>query len=229
MNIERFLQYGSIGILPFIANGCPPPERNKQPDTKIEKIFPNDGTVVYTITGIDHDGRVKALHVNYNKRGWESFSTNAPESSRYYVREVEANNLLEAIAEDNKGAKDKSPAQTEFLVPSLESAFSMIKAILDVRKDEYLSYEADPKAKTIIFVQKDDMIKEIGVDFLVRLPEDKYAVINYIGLDDDLDKAFSDEAFIEEDPQGRALYLYRLPLEEILGRADEYVQRGFRK
>ena len=215
--------------MPFFANGCPPPDENRLPDTKIEKIFPNDGTVVYTVTGTDHDGRVKALHVNYNKRGWESFSTNAPESSRDYIKDVEANNLLEAVAEDNKGAKDRSPAQNEFLVPSMESAFSVIKAILDARKDKYLSYDADPRAKIIVTIQREDMIKEIGVDFLVRLPDDKYAVINYVGLDDDLDRAFRDEEFIEENPQGRALYLYRLPLEEILGRTDEYVQRGFRK
>lgn len=215
--------------MPFFANGCPQPEENKRPDTKIEKIFPNDGTVVYTVTGTDRDGKVKALHVNYNKMGWESFSTNAPESSRDYIKEVEANNLLEAIAEDNKGAKDRSQAQNEFLVPNMESAFSVIKAILDVRRDQYLSYEADSREKIMITVQRDDMIKEIGVNFLVRLSEDEYAVINYIGLDEDLDRAFIDEELIEENLQGRALYLYRLPLEEILSRTDKYIQRGFRK
>lgn len=137
-NLIKKLGRGVIRtISPFIIGlmlyGCPspipePPEsENKAPDTKITTEFQDDGTVKYTFSGIDPDGSIDYISTKING----GFYGDVPNNSSIFVPIIEGNNTADAIAYDNEGASDKSPATDSFISPTEEEASNLIESTLN--------------------------------------------------------------------------------------------------
>lgn len=194
---------------------------NAAPETTLELRFNDDGTFAYTARGKDPDGEVKYLYINLNGISLGAFETDELEETVGISRV----NRLEAIAEDNAGLKDPTPAIAEWQTATREEAYSLIRGILEQNKQTYADFESESQAKIIIML--DD--KATLVDFLITRKDETYAIINYVDLEDDIQQELEKNDMLNLEYHIDALYLVCLPLSEIETRLNDFIKNDYRK
>lgn len=198
------------------------PDSDSFPTVSIIRDFPNDGTVKYTLMGHDADGQVIEIQVKYNDENVEVYRT---DNITIYKPVSQKTNHLEVSVMDNEGAATKS--EDIFEIPTKNDAYDHIKQMLDNARgfSHYLSDASEkvPIYQRILQIPED---RKILVDFLITRNDERFSVINYVSLDDNLEEEIHHQKsvhgfFIDN------LYLFRLPVDEITKRMQDFIKSGY--
>jgi len=202
-----------FSISPFVD--CPTPTPNEAPNTHITKEFPDDGNVEYTFPGTD-DVCVDYIKVKINNGGYQNFSNNSSVS----VPIIEGNNTVEAIAYDNKGEADPTPATYSFNSPTEYEARTLIDTLLD------------SKGINLEDIDKDVILYSWGnilVDYLITKNE-KPTVVNYIGHQNNLKEELNNKRVLDGltgKPPLPNLYIPRFPESKITEDINEFIDNNY--
>ena len=211
----------TIGVMEFISGCILDPNSGKEqspnslPNTSISKFFQDDGKIKYTFSGNDSDGSIRKIEYRVNYGSFKSVVNN---SVRVFDI-VKGRNSIEAIAYDEEGAKDLTPARYSFDSPTNDVAVEKIESILEANSSKFDSYE---KRKKIAM----GSWRDFHVDFLVVKKDGTDTILHYVSHNNNL----ANELLIKEelDLYGIPnLYLVRLPLNEINSRVKSFISRGF--
>ena len=156
---------------------------NEAPDTQITKKFKDNGEVEYTLSGIDLDGSVDYISAKFNDGNYQNFANNTSVS----VPIIEENNTIEAIAYDNQGLDDPTPATDSFVSPTEERAKELMRQLL---LEKGATFEKD-------VLMSPGALDNFYVDYLIEKkdgPED--AVVNYVGYKKDLEEECSNRELL---------------------------------
>ena len=207
----RLVFYTGVTILLF--SSCYP---NKEPDTTIMRKFNNMGKIEYSLSGIDEDGSINYISAKFNNLGdYQTFDNN----SVTLIPIINGNNTIEAIAYDDKGLSDSTPATTSFISPTKEVAKQKIVSILNSKEDTY----AWICEEVMLSLGTSDGFL---VDYLVRKKDGTDAVINYISHQDNLATEVSRKELLNSYGIPN-LYLGRIPEDEIQTQLDAFIEGNY--
>jgi len=162
-----FRKWFLIAGLGLSLIGCPLPGPNQAPETKIERQYKDDGTVEYTFSGTDSDGFVDYISANINDEGYQNF----PNNSTVSVPIDREDNTVEAVAYDNEGLEDETPATSSFYSPTDEDATDIIFNTLDpstynyIIKD-YVFHNPDGDVKINVIVGNGNPNEDAIIDYM---------------------------------------------------------------
>ena len=114
----------NILMFSFLLLSCdgliniPPLKKNEAPETEIIRILEeNNKRVAYLFHGRDYDGEIDYIKIKFNDN---KDYQNVKDGSVVYVPLIEGRNTVEAIAVDNEGLEDPTPARNYFVYPFKE-------------------------------------------------------------------------------------------------------------
>jgi len=214
----KLLLAGGLTALIPSCGGSRGGSRNKIPTVLISKSFKNDGNVDYAVTGSDRDGKVTEIQTRYNDESQEKYQGSSLAFSKPIIRET---STLEAIAIDNKRAKSNA-AIDKFEVPSREEAYNQIKQML-YNDGDFSECITNPSKKTALYLND----KEILVDFWLIRKDGRHSVINYVSLEDNIEKERDNQRFATSYFLDN-LYLFRLPMDETTKKMQEFINADYR-
>jgi len=203
-----------LPISPFVLN-CSIPTPNEAPNTYITKEFPDDGNVKYTFSGTDEDGSVDYIKVKINNGGYQNFSNNSSVS----VPIIEGNNTVEAIAYDNKGEADPTPATYSFNSPTEGQARTLIYNIL--KAEENITHKG---------LEEDVLVSleppPFYVDYKITKFDGTYTVVNYVEHQESLEQELLNKDVLDSWGISK-LYLPRIPESEINLKLNDLIDGGY--
>ena len=173
---------------------------NEAPDTQITKKFKDNGEVEYTLSGTDLDGSVDYISAKFNDGNYQNFANNTSVS----VPIIKENNTVEAIAYDNQGLDDSTPATDSFVSPTEDDAILLMGRLLLERGATF----------------EKDVLMSLGasdnfyVDYLIGKKNGRDAVVNYTGYKKNLEEECSNKELLNSYRIPN-LYLVRIPESEI--------------
>jgi len=233
-NLRRARDYVLTGILGLgFLVGCGGgghKDKNLQPSIFIEKEFPNNGTVKYTVRGIDEDGDVEIIETSFNNEKSVLFNGDSYEVSKEIVQR---GNSFNARVQDNEGTSTKD--LDNFNVSNYREFYGHVRAILDNANAIYLTgnfpnEKSDIPERIPYFINHDPVF----VDFIIERESERFSVIKYADITDSLEEIINEERRLNSvltnaDGTKNLLFLYRLPLEEIGKRVRDFVDNGYKR
>ena len=186
---------------------------NKAPDTEITHVFGNE--ITYTFSGTDTDGSIDYISVRINDGAVQNVSNGSYKS----ISIIPGTNSVEAIAYDNKGLADSSPAKYSFISPTESQARATILSVLNAHSSSYQRFEMDALLSL-------GASGSFPVDFLITRNNGTNAVVCYVSHLENLTEELANQELLKTfgiPP----LYLPRIPEDEIRSRLNDFISNGF--
>ena len=220
MRLKQLL-YTGIASLVLGCGGGGGGHKNQPPVVlSASRFFRNDGMVEYTIKAQDKDGKVTKIYADFNGK-IQAHNYESPTIISKLINQ--SKNRLELVAEDNAGAKSLEALIDRFSVLTDEQAYAHIINMLDDSKSKggLKSYESDVNGITI-YLDLDAIV----VHFEIIRNDDTFALIKYVGIEDNLEREADNEEKLNEF-RIHNLYLFRLPESEIHARLEDFIKKGY--
>lgn len=219
---KRFGNYVASGVLGFLSFSCDGHEAgNIPPSIEINREFPNNGKVKYRVEGKDSDGFVELIETRFNEEASVRF-----DGSEYSTTNeiTQRDNVFEATVFDDRNAP--ATEVDSFRVAKRNEALDHIEALLINANAPYRRFSLEEP----VFVND----RRFFVDFVVEHPKTLLlSYIKFVDLTDHLEQqmAYQRELdnFTDTKDGFRNLYLYRLPLDEVGNKVNEFIDKGYKR